>query len=300
MTMRITQPLALPAVPIGGHTRLVGLIGWPVEHSVSPPMHNAAFQACGMDWCYLPFPVPPDKVREAVLGARALGLRGINVTVPHKQAAHDLADRLTPAARAIGAVNTLILEPDEIVGHNTDAGGFLRDLQEHGVQPQGISALILGAGGAAHAVVYALISEGAQITILNRTLSRAQALVAEFTPLVTGKPLMASELNPFTLARHADGVQLVVNTTPIGMWPHVDASPWPAEVPFPSEAFCYDLVYNPRETRLMHQARQAGAQAAHGLGMLVYQGAEAFRYWTGIEPPADVMLATCVAALGGG
>jgi shikimate dehydrogenase len=238
-------------------------------------------------------------VREAVLGARALGLRGINVTVPHKQAAYALADRLTPAARAIGAVNTLILERDGIVGHNTDAGGFMRDLREHGVQPQGCKALVLGAGGAARAVVYALAREGAQVTLLNRTVSRAQALAAELAPLAAGEPLQAGELTPFTLARHGASAQLVVNTTPIGMWPQVEASPWPAEVPFPPEAFCYDLIYNPRETRLMAQVRQAGAHAAHGLGMLVHQGAEAFQYWTGVEPPIDVMMAACVAALGG-
>ena len=301
---------------IRGGTTIVGLIGWPIEHSVSPPMHNAAFGALGLDWCYVPFPVDPSQVKEAIQGMRALGIRGINVTVPHKQTVLSCVDELTPAARAIGAVNTLFFREGALVGHNTDAQGFLRALGEAGLDieartvKQSLHALVLGAGGAARAVVYALVSVGARVTILNRTEARARRLAGEFSALapdaeaftggasqdtrVSGGPLDGDLLRAM-----ASSVDLVVNATPLGMWPHVDATPWPQSVPFPTRALCFDLVYNPRETLLMRQARVVGAGAACGLGMLVHQGAEALELWTGTAPPGDLMYAACRAALGG-
>ena len=143
-----------------GSTQVVGLIGWPIEHSVSPPMHNAAFRHLGLDWCYVPLPVRPKDIAEAISGLRALGLRGINATVPHKIALLPLMDELTLPARAIGATNTVIVRPDGLVGHNTDAEGFLRALREAGFDPEECRALVLGAGGAARAVVYALATVG--------------------------------------------------------------------------------------------------------------------------------------------
>jgi shikimate dehydrogenase len=284
---------------LSGHTQVVGVIGWPIEHSVSPPMHNAAFQALGLDWCYVPFAVPPERLREAVAGVRALGLRGINVTVPHKQALLALVDELTPAARAIGAVNTVLVAGDRLRGHNTDAAGFLRALREIGFAPEGCFALVLGAGGAARAVVFALAGVGAKITILNRTEERALALAREFAGCGAEAALRAGSLDLPTLRCEAPRARLVVNTTPVGMWPRVEGTPWPQDVPFPPGALLFDLVYNPRETRLMAQARAAGARAVDGLGMLVHQGAEAFRLWTGIEPPVEVMRQACLQVLGG-
>jgi len=265
---------------IYGHTHVVGLIGWPVEHSVSPPMHNAAFAALGLDWCYVPFPVHPDVVAEALYGARALGLR--------------------PAASAIGAVNTVIVREGRLIGHNTDVAGFLRALEEAGFEPKSCSALVLGAGGAARAVVYALASVGAQVHILNRTPERAASLAAEFAGVDERARLRAGPLNAEALSQIAPKVQLVVNSTPRGMWPEVESSPWPEAVPYPHGAMLYDLIYNPRETQLMRRARDAGATAVNGLRMLVHQGAEAFELWTGVHPPVDVMYAACCAALGGG
>ncbi len=282
-----------------GHTRIVGVIGWPIEHSVSPPMHNAAFRALGLDWCYVPFPVRPEHVREALMGARALGLKGLNATIPHKQALLSLMDDLTPEARAIGAVNTVILRDERMIGHNTDAAGFLRALREAGFTPEGRFALVLGAGGAARAVVYALCSVGAQVVILNRTVSRARALADAFSQMIPNAHLAADALDQETLARVCRQAQLIVNTTPLGMWPQVDASPWPEEIAFPQQAFLFDLIYNPRETRLMRQARAVGAEAVDGLGMLVHQGAEAFYLWSGVQPPTEVMYAACLKALGG-
>lgn len=282
-----------------GHTRIVGVIGWPIEHSVSPPMHNAAFRALGLDWCYVPFPVHPEHVREALVGARALGLKGLNATIPHKQALLSLMDDLTPEARAIGAVNTVILRDERMIGHNTDAAGFLRALREAGFAPERCFALVLGAGGAARAVVYALCSVGAQVMVLNRTVSRARALADAFSRMIPNARLAAGALDQETLASVSRQAQLIINTTPLGMWPQVDASPWPEEIAFPQQAFLFDLIYNPRETRLMRQARASGAKAVDGLGMLVHQGAEAFYLWSGVQPPTDVMYAACLEALGG-
>ena len=293
-----TGPLALPRLT--GRTRIVGVIGWPIAHSVSPPMHNAAFRALGLDWCYVPFPVHPDRLPEALAGARALGLRGINATVPHKQALVSLVDELTPAARAMAAVNTVVFEDDHTLGHNTDAAGFLRSLREAGLSPEGCTALVLGAGGASRAVVYALAEVGARVTVLNRTPSRAEALARDMAGLNSRARLEAGPLERGVIARASLEVDLVVNTTSLGMWPEVEATPWPEDLRFPRGALLHDLVYNPRRTRLMVQAAQSGAVAVDGLAMLVHQGAEAFQLWTGAVPPVALMLAACEQVLGGG
>jgi shikimate dehydrogenase len=285
----------------GGATRVVGVIGWPVAHSVSPAMHNAAFHALGLNWCYVPLPVRPDRVAEAVAGVRALGMQGVNITVPHKQALLGLVDELSPAARAVGAVNTLcVVDEGTLLGHNTDAAGFMRALHDEGVEPDETTrALVLGAGGSARAVVYALAERGVRVTIANRTASRAEALaetLAGVNPSATLRWLRLTE----EALRSEEAVDLVVNTTSVGMWPETEGCPWPERVPFPAQAFLFDLVYNPRETRLMAMARQAGARVTDGLMMLVHQGAAAFELWTGVAPPVDVMATACTAALGGG
>jgi len=285
---------------LSGHTQVVGVIGWPIAHSVSPAMHDAAFEALGLDWCYVPFPVPPARLGEAIAGARALGVRGLNATIPHKQALLSLVDDLTPAARAIGAVNTIAVRGERLLGHNTDAGGFLRALREAGFAPEGCRALVLGAGGAARAVVYALLSVGGRVTLLNRTLERAAALAHEFAGLFPRDTLTAGVLDAATLGQVGITDGLIVNATSLGMWPAVDTSPWPEEARLSGSAFVFDLVYNPRTTRLMRQAQAAGARAVDGLGMLVHQGAEAFALWTGVEPPVEVMYAACTALLGAG
>jgi shikimate dehydrogenase len=293
--------MAPSGLMITGHTQLVGLLGWPVEHSISPPMHNAAFLSLGMDWCYLPFAVRPEALAVALSGARALGLRGLNATVPHKQALLSLVDELTPEARAIGAVNTIRmdnrLQGDRLVGHNTDAAGFMRALRETGFAPEGCRALVLGAGGAARAIGYGLAGAGARIMLLNRTPERAVSLAADLRAAVPEANVDAAPLTQAEIARVAPEADLVVNTTSVGMWPHTDATPWPEEVPFPERGLLFDLIYNPPETRLMAQARAQGARAENGLTMLVHQGAEAFRLWTGVEPPVDIMQAACLRAI---
>lgn len=288
--------------PINGHTQVVGLIGWPVEHSMSPAMHNAAFAARGLNWRYLPLPVPPEHVDAALPGLAALGFRGANVTVPHKQAVLHALDTVAPEAQALGAVNTIVVEREAdgtaiLSGHNTDAAGFIGALRAYGFDPTGSAVLVVGAGGAARAVVFGLVNAGAaSVLVLNRTLERAQALVSDLgqqSPSV----LSAESFDEDTLIETANSADLLVNATSVGMWPRVDASIWPDEVAVPPHLTVFDLIYNPLETKLLRQTRRSGAQGMEGLGMLVRQGALAFEMWTGTEAPVEIMRRTCERAL---
>jgi shikimate dehydrogenase len=297
---------------IDGATQLVGLIGWPVEHSLSPAMHNAAFDALGLNWRYVPLLVPSGQVEAAVRGLAALGFRGANVTVPHKRAVMPVLGSIGPSARALGAVNTLVIgrRADEtaiIDGYNTDARGFVGALRRGGFEPEdGGDAVVVGAGGAARAVVFGLLWSGTgQIVVLNRTLERAQRLVSDLgsRPGYADR-LRALPLTTETLVESTHAADLLVNATTVGMWPRVDGSVWPDGVPVPAHLTVFDLVYNPLETRLLRQARRSGTRAIDGLGMLVRQGALAFDMWTnqGLEVGeiATLMRAACEQALGSG
>ena len=265
-------------------THLVGVIGWPIEHSLSPTMHNAVLEKLGLNWRYVAMPVRPGEVEVAVRGLAALGFRGCNVTVPHKQTVIPLLDEIAPAAAAVGAVNTLVFTHDatgasRITGHNTDVAGFIGALREGDFEPQGRHIVIVGAGGAARGIVYGLLAAGAaQITVLNRTWTRAERLVADLTapPTVT---LATLALTPATLIESTRTADLLINTTALGMWPKVTGCIWPADVPLPASLTVYDLVYNPLETRLLRLARQFGARAIDGLGMLARQGTLALDLW---------------------
>lgn len=301
---------------IDGHTQLVGLIGWPVEHTLSPAMHNAAFELLGLNWRYVPLTVAPGQVDAAVRGLAALGFRGANITVPHKQAVMAVLDSVSPDARALGAVNTILIDrrPDgtaTMSGHNTDAQGFIGALRQGGFNPEGRNALVVGAGGAARAVVFGLLGSGsAEIAVLNRTQARAQALVSDLgsvgvsgaDPGLQGESrLYALPLTPETLVESARTADLLVNATTVGMWPHVDRSTWPDGVPIPAHLTVFDLVYRPLETQFLRQARRSGARTIDGLGMLVRQGALAFALWTNlglaIDEIAALMRRACELAL---
>lgn len=278
---------------ISAKTALVGLIGWPVSHSVSPAMHNAAFAALGLDWRYIPLPVDPalpGSVGDAVRGVRALGLRGVNVTVPHKQAVLPFLDCIEPAAQAMRAVNTIVVEADgSLTGDNTDAPGFIADLRAHGVEPAGQRVLVLGAGGSARAIVYGLAQAGAQqITIANRSVERAWRLLEDLRPFAGATSAKVIGL-PDGLTHGAADATLIVNCTPLGMTPHQSTTPWPQDVSLHPDQIVYDLVYNPADTLFLQQARQHGARAIGGLGMLIWQGALAFERWTGQPAPVNVM-----------
>ena len=282
---------------INGQTKLVGLIGYPVEHSLSPAMHNSAFAALSLNWCYVPLPVLPERLGEAVAGLQALSFVGANVTVPHKEAVMSYLDEVAPEAQAIGAVNTIVVR-EGLIGYNTDWQGFLTALSEGGFSPQGKRAVVLGAGGAARAVVYALAQAGAQVTVLNRTPARAQALIRDFTPLFPPLSLLSFPLTLRTLEEQTAEAHLLVNTTSIGAWPKVDKSIWPEELSFPVHLTVFDLVYNPRQTKLLRQARAAGAKVIGGLGMLVHQGAAAFELWAGEKAPVETMYEAANKTLG--
>jgi len=264
---------------------VVGLIGWPAEHSWSPAMHRAAFAARSLDWEYVLLPTPPDQLQAALDGIRRGELAGANVTIPHKSAVMRLLDGVEPAAGAIGAVNTIVLRGDRLIGCNTDVVGFTRALSEMNIDVSGKPCAVLGAGGAARAVVHALRGLGGRVTIYARDVAKARALVAP-----DGQ---ARSLND--LERLESETTLVVNATPVGMAPHADASPWPDDVKFPVGALAFDLIYNPRRTRWMAQAERCGARSTNGLAMLVYQGAAAFEMWTGQAAPIDVMRAALEA-----
>lgn len=263
-----------------------GLLGWPVGHSVSPAMHHAAFAALGLDWSYDLLPVPPDSLESEVTRlVSTAGYRGLNVTIPHKRAIlnHPLVASRSPAVVALGAANTLVLQPDgSLYADNTDWRGFAADVAAHGIQVRGARCLVLGTGGSARAVVYALARGGAAaVTSVSRSPDGRQDTVG-YTDLPALVPT----------------ADLIVNCTPVGMSPHVDHSLWPDDIPFPANVALYDLVYNPPVTRLMLQATQAGARAIGGLGMLVWQGALAFELWTGQSPPVEVMYQAAQAVLG--
>jgi shikimate dehydrogenase len=278
---------------VTGHTTLVGIIGWPVEHSLSPTMHNVAFAVLGLDWAYVPLPVYPDHLGEAMRGLRALGFAGANVTVPHKQAVLSHLDEVSHAAQVIGAVNTIVVRNGTLYGDNTDAAGFIASLREAGFDPVGTYCALLGAGGAARAVAHALADAGAlQVCVYNRSFSRARDLcqdMAKFHPDARFEPASLSDVSVI-----GDDADLLVNTTSLGMWPHTEASPWPRELPIPGHLTVCDLVYNPQETHFLAQARAIGAETVDGLGMLVHQGAASFQLWTDQAAPVEAMCEACL------
>jgi shikimate dehydrogenase len=272
-------------------SRVLGVIGDPIAHSFSPDMHNAAIQALGLDYVYVAFHVRPEGVATAIEGLRGLGIRGLNVTIPHKVSVMGHVDRISEEALAVGAANTLSLESDELIGYNTDVYGVLTALgRVAGLSTLPASCVVLGAGGAARAVVYALGTqpEVERVVVLNRTVDRAERLAADMTK-ITGKSITAATMDRDSQAKHLAEAGLVVNATSVGMHPKVDACPLDPDLEISPDLVLYDTVFNPLETQLMARFRAAGAPAFGGLDMLVFQGARSFEIWTGIEPPTDVM-----------
>lgn len=262
-----------------GATHLAGVIGWPVRHSRSPDIHNAAYEALGLDWVYVALPVAPGQVPAALAGMRALGLEGLSVTMPHKGAVAAEVDVLTPDAAALGAVNSVRREGDRLIGDNTDGGGFVDSLAEAGVDPAGRRCVVLGAGGAARAVVRALAVAGAaQVTVLNRDPGRGGAAAA-----------LAGDVGTVGTTSDLGTADLLVQATPVGMGddPTLAADP----DLLPSGAVVADLVYHPLVTPLLAAAQGRGLQTVDGLGMLVHQAARQLHAWTGRDAPVDVMRA---------
>ncbi len=283
---------------IDGQTQLVGIIGWPVAHSLSPEMHNAAFAYMGLNWRYVPLPVRENELATAIKGLAALGFRGANVTVPHKVNVIPLVDSVTDAVQIAGAVNTIRIDANnkKVEGLNTDMTGFLADIAANNIRVDSKSfVIILGAGGAARACAAGLMRSGAHVALVNRTPARAQQIVNFLRSSWPQADVGAASLE--VLPKLAEEATLIINATPVGMWPEVDATPWPSSLPFPKQAVLYDTIYRPLTTRLMRDADAAGARTVGGLGMLIYQGASALEAWTGRKAPLDVMRMICETTL---
>ncbi|OKH12839.1 shikimate dehydrogenase [Fischerella major NIES-592] len=276
---------------ITGNTKLLGVIGYPIEHSLSPVMHNAAIAQLGIDYVYLPFPIKPEDLHTAIQGFAAIGVVGFSVTIPHKQAILRFLSAVEPIAQAVGAVNTVIKKNNSWIGTNTDIEGFLAPLQAHQQNWSHKIAVILGNGGAARAVVAGCAKLGcAEIHVVGRNVQRLR----DFSQSWENSPLQVN-LNVHRwdeLPELIPQADLLVNTTPIGMYPKIDESPLSAAemANLSSQAIAYDLIYTPNPTKFLQQAQQIGVRAIDGLEMLVQQGAAALKIWLQRESvPVDVM-----------
>lgn len=279
------------------HTRICGLFGDPVEHSISPAMHNAAFKKMGLDYIYLPFRVSEKNLAGAVKAIRSLNLRGVNVTIPHKATVIPLLDELEATAEKIGAVNTIVNDNGRLKGCNTDAAGFLRALEKKGIDPSGKKAVILGAGGVSRAISFIIAEKGADIDIISRSKSLEYAAkLAKSIYGYTKSNIQAIELNETNLKQSLRQVDILINATSIGMNPDADMTLVPQKLLRP-EMVVFDVIYNPEKTRLISDAEEAGATAIGGLDMLVWQGALAFQLWTGVEAPLTTMKNTAIKLL---
>jgi len=275
---------------IDGHTKLAFVLGYPVAHSLSPAMHQAAFAATGINAAYLPWSVAPDRLAESVQGLRAMeNLLGANVTVPHKEAIVPLLDGLTPEGETLGAVNTVLPRDGKLVGDNTDGTGFLAALREDlGCEAADITVVVLGAGGAARAVAVSLARAGARrIVLANRSLDRARHLATWVAARSPDCEVTAQALQPEWQVSEVPEIRLVVNTSSVGL--HASDPALFDYTSLSAQTMVCDLIYNPPETALLRWARSRGCRVANGMGMLVHQGALAFERWTGNPAPVQVM-----------
>lgn len=278
-----------------GLRKLFGVIGDPIAHSLSPAMHNKELMELGIDAYYHPFRIDEKDLKTAVEGMKVIGIDGFNVTIPHKTAIIPLLDKVDPLAKAIGAVNTVVREDGLFVGYNTDGVGFVESLKEGWKEDlTKEKALIIGAGGAAKAIYYTLLSHGLQtVDICNRTVQKAEALIANQPYKANSKALSLEDAES-----NIGNYSLIIQTTSIGMDPDIDKSPLSLKG-INSSTFVSDIIYNPEETMFLKQAGQNGAKTQNGLGMLVYQGALAFEKWTHVKPDARRMKETVTKFLGG-
>ena len=271
-----------------GKTKNLGIIGFPIEHSLSPVLQNAALEAAGLDYTYIAMPVQAEQLGQAVDGLKALGFSGVNVTIPHKTAIMALLDSVDEGARMIGAVNTVVNRCGKLFGYNTDVIGFTEGLKNHGFQAAGRRAALLGAGGAARSVVWGLIKSGIKrISIGVRNVEKARPLMESFGAYAS------MQLFPWedaSFAQELSNADLLVNTTPLGMYPKTEAVPPVQWERLKKDAFVYDIIYTPEKTKFLQLAEQHGHPILNGTEMLVGQGAAAFKLW--LEKDADVQVMT--------
>ncbi len=271
---------------ITGKTNVFGIIGDPVEHSLSPGMHNAAFKELGMDNIYVPFQVKAEHLEDAILGAQSLGVKGFNVTIPHKTEVINYLDYLDIAAGLIGAVNTIEFGKNGAVGHNTDGIGAVMAIEEETLV-KNKKVVILGAGGASRAIAFQLLLSGVDnLVIANRTVEKAVELKTDLVEKLDHE-VRVSGLDE-NLTQELSDTNILINTTPVGMYPNIDQKPVVTAEMMHPDMVVNDIVYNPLKTGLLKEADKAGAKSISGIKMLIYQGVEAFKIWTGIEPPVEI------------
>jgi len=284
-------------IKVSGGTKVCALIGCPVEHSLSPAMHNAAFQHLGLDYIYVAFNVPPERLGDAVLGIKGLGIYGVNVTMPHKINVIKYLDELDEGARLAGSVNTILNRGEKLVGYTTDGLGALRALRHAGVDPAGRKVVILGAGGASRSICFALANHVRELIILNRTLERAVKLADELRRVFSFVGVRAGLLSENVLEDVLKDTDILINATSVGMKPNINETPVKREL-LHGNLTVFDIVYEPLETRLLKEAKSVGARTVDGLWMLVYQGALSFEIWTGAKAPVEVMREAALKRLG--
>ncbi len=272
---------------ISGRTKVCCVIGDPIEHTLSPVMHNAAFEELNLDFVYLAFRVRTEELRDAIAGARSLGIHGLNVTMPHKTAVMKHLDELSSTARSIGSVNTILNAGGRLVGYMTDGVGAMNALKENGVDLEGKKLLLLGAGGAGKAIAFHVAQKAKELKILNRTVQKAEALAEvlgkKFNKKVSGNPL-SSEL----VKKELEDADILINATSVGMHPDVDRSLVDPSWLRP-DLCVMDIIYNPLETKLAKDAKSVGAKVVSGIEMLVYQGVASFEIWTSHPAPVKAM-----------
>jgi shikimate dehydrogenase len=272
---------------ISGKTRVCGVIGDPIEHTLSPIIHNAAFNSLNLDIVFLAFKVNFQEVGSALAGMRALNFVGLNVTMPHKKAVISYLDGIDPDAKFLDSINTINKKDSKLIGFNTDGIGALKALRENGVNPQEKRVLLLGAGGAATAIAYTLAKESNELVILNRTPAQAEKL-ANILKITGNKKVIAGSLSPNTIQQSLKNSDILVNATSVGMEPNTHQSLVLPEWLKP-DLVVMDIIYKPIETKLAKYAKAAGAKVVSGVEMLIYQGATSFEIWTGCKAPIAVM-----------
>jgi len=277
---------------INGKTKIIGVIGKNIENSLSPLIHNQIILKCSFNFCYLPFQIAETNLGKAIQGIKALNIRGVNITLPYKERVIDFLDEPEESARRIGAVNTIVNNKGILAGYNTDVIGFKKSLQEEGkFTTKGKKAVILGAGGAARAVVYSILEEGIkEVCIFNRTLEKAKKIKQDFSSFFPESNIYVFPLTEENIKDKIEKAHLLVNTTSIGMPPQIDKTPLLDEKLFHPDLLVYDLIYHPAKTLFLRQAERAGAKIINGLPMLIYQGIESFYLWTGFKPEGEEVL----------